>query len=433
MLKSVTLRNFKSFQDATLQLASLTLVVGANGAGKSNLFDALRFLRFVGSGVSIRDAIEGHATSLPTDITVPGIRGGRAEIVYFGAESSVFEVGVEVVTEDDEFSYWLRVDAATYRVVGEELRSKRHPGPYVFTTHPEVSPLAQDPDSPVISARFQKATRGPNPKRDFSPHSSILSQFQGRAAESRVNESVAQQMREELGTIQPLELRPEVLREYAPLGVFQLGEHGENFPAVMWMLDQDAEWEREMPQAAEREGNTGAIARLEAIQSWLSELTPHEILRAMTAQAPTGEVIFAVEEAAHPRRQITARSLSDGTLRFAALAVAVLGTHTRQTFLVEELENGIHAARIELLLRMLEESVRTTEGLQIVASTHSPTVLDLTSEDTLRDALVVGWDTELQSSRVVRLVDLPDFETIVAKRSPGALQAEGWIQFAADK
>jgi hypothetical protein len=248
-----------------------------------------------------------------------------------------------------------------------------------------------------------------------------------------VNESVAQQMREELGTVQPLELRPEVLRQYAPLGVFQLGEHGENFPAVMWMLEQQADYERSLPEGAERDDLLDSVARMDAIQSWLSELTPHEILRATTAQAPTGEVIFAVQEAPHPERELTARSLSDGTLRFAALAVAVLGTYRRQTFLIEELENGIHAARIELLLRMLEESVRTTEGLQIVTSTHSPTVLDLTSETTLRDALVVGWDTDIQASRVVKLVDLPDFEEIVAKRSPGRLQAEGWIQFAADK
>src|SRR4051812_7594210 len=136
MLNSVTLRNFKSFKDSTLELASLTLVLGANGAGKSNLFDALRFLRFVGSGVPVRDAIEGHSTSLPTDVTVPGIRGGRQEIVYFGADSTIFEVGVEVVTGDDEFKYAISIDAQTYRVVGEELISKNHPGAYVFTTRP---------------------------------------------------------------------------------------------------------------------------------------------------------------------------------------------------------------------------------------------------------------------------------------------------------
>jgi predicted ATPase len=201
----------------------------------------------------------------------------------------------------------------------------------------------------------------------------------------------------------------------------------------MWMLAEERDFERDVPEMAEREGITGAAARVEAIQGWLSELTPHQILEAKTAQAPTGEVIFAVKEAPHSDREITARSLSDGTLRFAALSVAVLGGRTRRTLLVKELENGIHAARLELLLRMVEQSVKTTEGLQIVASTHSPTVLDLSSEETLRDALVIGWDNDLEASRVVRLVDLPNFEDILASRSPGALQAEGWIQFAADR
>ena len=44
MITRIELDGFKTFQDFSLDLAPLQVFVGANGAGKSNLFDALRLL-----------------------------------------------------------------------------------------------------------------------------------------------------------------------------------------------------------------------------------------------------------------------------------------------------------------------------------------------------------------------------------------------------
>ncbi|MEM9929306.1 MAG: AAA family ATPase, partial [Bacteroidota bacterium] len=46
MIKSVTLTNWKSFgEGATLFVDPLTIIIGANASWKSNLLDALVFLR----------------------------------------------------------------------------------------------------------------------------------------------------------------------------------------------------------------------------------------------------------------------------------------------------------------------------------------------------------------------------------------------------
>ena len=45
-LQSVTIRNFKSYKEATLPLGPLTLLIGANASGKSNAVEALRLLRW---------------------------------------------------------------------------------------------------------------------------------------------------------------------------------------------------------------------------------------------------------------------------------------------------------------------------------------------------------------------------------------------------
>jgi predicted ATP-dependent endonuclease of OLD family len=42
MLKSLRLENFKSFKNAELSLGDLTVLVGTNASGKSNIRDAFR-------------------------------------------------------------------------------------------------------------------------------------------------------------------------------------------------------------------------------------------------------------------------------------------------------------------------------------------------------------------------------------------------------
>ena len=51
MLTSFTLKNFKSFKEATLHLTpTVTFLIGANGSGKSNALEGLRFISWLGQG-----------------------------------------------------------------------------------------------------------------------------------------------------------------------------------------------------------------------------------------------------------------------------------------------------------------------------------------------------------------------------------------------
>lgn len=45
LIEELRLTAFKSFRDATVCLSELTLLIGRNGSGKSNLLDALEVLR----------------------------------------------------------------------------------------------------------------------------------------------------------------------------------------------------------------------------------------------------------------------------------------------------------------------------------------------------------------------------------------------------
>lgn len=439
MLQSIQLTNFKSFREGRIPLSPFTILLGANGAGKSNVFDALRLLRFLATGTSVRDALEGHATPDPTGVTVPGIRGGAQSVPNFAEPTSRFRIAAEIRARGEVITYAIEIDASSYRVVNEVLSSKQHPGEYVFTTEGD-RPASTDPDAPAISAQYYTKAPGRNPSRDFSPSSSILSQFEGRRAHSNLNEDVAELARSELAAIRPLELLPEVLRQYSPISVFELGEHGENFAAVAWLTTAFA---------SQHDGPPAATEQLAAIKAWLSELTPRQVTDIDVVRAPTGEGLFAVRES--PMDQlVTARSLSDGTLRFAALAFALFGSvpdpdtgaisweppdpPPPRTLLIEELENGINPLRLQLLVRMIESAAQPGGSqIQVIATTHSPSLLNWASDRTIENTVVIGWDSTRNTSRPVRLRDLPAFEDIKSKTTVGELQSEGWIELAADR
>jgi predicted ATPase len=86
-----------------------------------------------------------------------------------------------------------------------------------------------------------------------------------------------------------------------------------------------------------------------------------------------------------------ARSLSDGTLRFLALAILEQDPRTRGLICLEEPENGIHPERIPAMLNLLRDiAVDVQEGLddsnplrQVVVNTHSPAVVLEVPDDTL--------------------------------------------------
>ncbi len=92
------------------------------------------------------------------------------------------------------------------------------------------------------------------------------------------------------------------------------------------------------------------------------------------------------DHTAHP-----ARALSDGTLRFLALAIVELDPESQGLLCLEEPENGIHPERIPAMLRLLKDiAVDPSEPVgpdnplrQVIVNTHSPAVVAQAPDDSL--------------------------------------------------
>src|ERR1035441_4037416 len=125
-LKSITIRNFRALQNVELKdIPSFMVLVGANGTGKSTLFDVFGFLRDALTG-NVRQALDA--------------RGRFAEVVTRGhdAESILVElqVGLDIAGRSRLVTYHLEIGSEQGRpvVLHEFLRYKRgrYGAPFYF-------------------------------------------------------------------------------------------------------------------------------------------------------------------------------------------------------------------------------------------------------------------------------------------------------------
>jgi len=211
-----------------------------------------------------------------------------------------------------------------------------------------------------------------------------------------------------LANMQRFEPIPATLREYSKLqSVSRMGEHGENFAALIQKIRGDS-------------------ATKDAYLSWLKQLRPAEVDDVITLEGAVGEKMFALKEGG---RVFPAPVLSDGTLRFAAIAAAFFQPDMPELLAIEEIENGIHASRLRLLVELLRGRAES-QATQVIVTTHSPVVLAWLHEREYAHVFFCKRDGETGASQILPLAEIPRF-TEIAKRQPvGDLFAEGWMEAA---
>ncbi|WP_165645907.1 AAA family ATPase [Bordetella bronchiseptica] len=150
------------------------------------------------------------------------------------------------------------------------------------------------------------------------------------------------------------------------------------------------------------------------IASRLSEIVPTSDVRVDVDQV---RQLLTVEVKERSGAFLPARALSDGTLRFLALCIMAEDPDFKGLLCFEEPENGIHPAKISAMLSLLTdlavdpmESVDENNPMrQIFIATHSPVLVKLEDENNLIYADVVkikGPDGKPAST--IRCKSLPE-------------------------
>lgn len=381
MITQIEIDGFKTFQDFKLELGPFQVIVGVNGTGKSNLFDALRLLsRLVDA--DLRTAFQD----------LRGEAGELFRLLPDGQVTNRIQMAVELFIDRQIKDSWgaeaeLKFTRLRYEV-HIERRADERGLERLYVAHESLTPLARGNDAWLkqhlgkeASQWLPRLTGGrSNPfistsMKDDRPtialHQDGRSGKQASVAE-RVERTIlsgvtntefphAFAVREEMRAWRFLQLNPEVLRQPGEmLAPTVVAPDGSNLPS--------------------------ALARMKNEDTFLL----NDVSRDLANQVPGITGIEIEEDTARERYLIRARTedgntfssrvLSDGTLRMLTLVTLKNDPQHKGVLCFEEPENGVHPFRLgqmAQLLRDLSTDFSDTEqqGLplrQLLVNTHSP-------------------------------------------------------------
>ena len=402
MIERIIISNFKSLRQVDLALGRLNLFIGTNASGKSNFFDALRVLQGIGNGFTISEILDGKPKSATSEVW-DGIRGGSAKACFLddppGAEVTMTVSGK---LSQKKWEYMIAFSPQE----GKVTREKLNVGGEIYTSEEVPRNL---PGDPVIEVKYYQGLKGRQPHLKFERSRPVLGQFaRGNGKWKKADAELATQVATLLSNTQRVDPSPAILRNYSQAHVIErMGEHGENFAALVQTLTRDKKAK-------------------DAYLSWLRQLRPSEVEDVGTLTGAVGEPLFMLKEGG---KEFPAPVLSDGTLRFAAITAAFFQPDMPGVMTIEEIENGIHASRVRLLVELLRS--RASSGkTQIMATTHSPIVLAWLLESEYATTFFCKREEATGESRLCALPDVPHFSDVVKRQPISDLFAEGWLEVA---
>lgn len=404
-LTELRLQSFKSVREARVPIGPVTLIVGRNGSGKSNIVDGLAVLRAMATGADLRDALDGSSR----DGAV--VRGGSDGCAPLGQDR--FAIGCTAQIDDVKVHLDVEVQVRpTLQISSERLWTTRLSGP---RRGDPLEYLRSDPATPYsgdITVRWDNGKRGTNPAIQMRASQLLTAQVATRVPATTIAgrsvHDIADAMLSAISSVFLLDPIPHQMREYVPEKDDHLRRTADNLSAVLRRL------------------LTRDDTRTELLEMTRS-LSEAQVSDLSSVSSDLGDVMVTVDERIGGQiRSVPARLMSDGTLRFLSMAAAMLDAPVANTdhdaesriLVIEELENGLHPSQAALLLQRLKSSA-ASRRVRTLATTHSPAILDALEGSDHESVVVTSRDKEGWST-VMRLVDFPDYAEIVGKDSLGA-------------
>ena len=111
--------------------------------------------------------------------------------------------------------------------------------------------------------------------------------------------------------------------------------------------------------------------------------------------------------------------MSDGTLRFAAIVVALLTTKPNGLLIVEEVDNGLHPSRAKELIRVLKD-ISSERNVDVLCTTHNPVLISELGNEMIPFISYVGRD-EKGDSHIRLLEEKENLAKLMASGNVGDL------------
>ena len=437
MLSSFRIENFKSYREATLKLAPLTVLIGANASGKSNAIEGLRLLSWIADGKRLgtirhdllerERAIRGNIGDLAyrgvLDIPLsdpalaPALQSGQGaghllSLGYRGVSALSFSC----VTTD---AHWCNYSITLEVRESDELHisDERLTGGGHRSTAPlfEVITPSKGALGDMFVAYNNFARGGKKPQIRCSDQTAVLCQLMSSARFERGHKkaqreipTVTRRLHQLLTDMTLLDPRPSLMRNYSFKGEQNLTESGRNLSGVLYNLCQERENKDELIE-------------------FIRALPEQDIKKIDFIETPRGEVMLELSETfGGGTKAYDASLLSDGTLRVLAIAAAILSAPPGLV-VIEEIDNGVHPSRAAQLLTQVSR-IAKERNLRVLISSHNPALLDALPDDAVPHVVFCYRDPADGSSRLIRLSDVPAYPELIAQGTVGHLMTHRIIE-----
>ena len=417
MINRIIIENFKSLRRIDLSLGRLNLFIGTNASGKSNFLDTLRVLQGVGNGFTISEILDGKPRS-ETSVVWDGIRGGSSKACFSKSdESGEVAITAHGMLEGKPQRTW-KFSIAFLPAAGRVTRERLEVGKVIY----DADKASNSPDNSTLRVRQYYADRNRPSDLESRNTRPVLAGFSGlkffgfgkedagfdQGPFYNEGADLARRVAALLANTQRVDPSLSMLQQYSPAhDARRMGDRGENFAALIKAICQDDRSK-------------------EAYLAWLRQLRPEEVDDVGTLSGAVGEPLFVLRENG---REFPAPVLSEGTLRFAAVTAAFFQPDMPEIMTIEEIENGIHASRLRLLVELLRSQCKLGKT-QVFATTHSPTALEWLHESEYRTTFFCKRDESTGESAILPLSNVPHFREVAKKTPISDLFAEGWLETA---
>ena len=433
MLTRLGIRGFKNLLDVQIDFGPFTCIAGANGIGKSNVFDAIEFLSHLANDTlaeaaqKVRGA-SGMRGGDPRDLFWDGYRerdrkielsvemlvphfvdddlGAEAEAtttfltyeLHLGYEESIGQGSVGHLTLlKEELRHITKGDAARHLKFEHSPRNfrnnvvvgQRRGGAFLSTEERDAGT--------VINVHGDGGSFGrPQPRAAARAGRTVLSTV------TTNDYPTILAARREMQSWRRLALEPSALR--APDGFSApraLSQDGKHLASTLYRIAHEA-------NAMGVVDPTAVFAR---VAGRLSDLTGVGV-ESIDVEVDEVREVFTLVLSERGGLRLPARALSEGTLRFLALCVLLEDPTFTGLICMEEPENGIHPANLHSMLELVQdlavdpsfEPDFDNPFRQVVINTHSPGVVQLCDPNDLLLADIRPVTREDRTARALELL-----------------------------
>lgn len=413
MITRVVIKGYKSLKDVDLGLGALTVVIGPNASGKSNLLDAMGLLSRMVTGGTIRSAFDEHRGNPIEAFFVPP--GGLDELL--SSDVLTLSLGVEVNLSDStvatverlirDMREGLPAGARARRVVERRMR-------YDLTIEflTSTGMLRVRDERLVALRRDGEERKGRNP---------FLERV-GDRLHLRM-EGQAHPIYHDIGLDHTILSTPLYPPHYPHITAFKEEVRHWRFyyldPSVMRLESALREIDALGYDGRDLAGYYHGLrirngAQFENLARTLKTVVPAAD-GVRTTVTPGGLVRLDLVEA---NTDYSSRVISDGTLRVLGLLAMLAPGGPSTTIGFEEPENGVHPRRLQIVARLLDNAAHG-HGKQLIVTTHSshlPDYIDranYTHADFKGRVLIVGSRKESGQTKFERI----DYDLMFGQQS----------------